>query len=388
MILIKNANLITMHEENYVNGNIVLENGKILAVGSNVSLEQYTNAEVIDAEGKFVTPGLVDPHCHIGIMEEGIRFEGNDTNEMSGPIYPELRGIDSLYSKDMAFEYTYKSGITTVNTGPGSANVIGGTFTAVKTFGESVEEMVIKEETSMKMALGENPKRVYGSNNKNPGTRMASAALMREWLFKAKEYHTKYNAWINKEKDAKEVPFDMKLHSLMRVFDGMIVKIHAHRRDDIMTAIRISKEFGLNTTIEHATEAYLIADQVKASGVPCIIGPTLGMASKYELVNKTFKSAKKLYDAGVEFAIMTDHPVITLDTTLVQAALFIKEGLGEFEALKALTITAAKLNGIEDRVGSLEIGKDADVVIWDGPIFDIMTRPEIVIINGQIVHRK
>ena len=388
MLIIKNANLITMSEHNYVNGSIVVDNGKIIAVGTDIILEQFGEAEVIDAEGKFVTPGLVDPHCHIGIMEEGIRFEGNDTNEMSGPIYPELRGIDSLYSKDMAFEYTYKAGITTVNTGPGSANVIGGTFTAVKTYGETVEAMVIKEETSMKMALGENPKRVYGSNNKNPGTRMASAALMREWLFKAKEYHNKLNAFLNGEEDAKEPAFDMKLHSLMRVFDGMIVKIHAHRRDDIMTAIRISKEFGLNTTIEHATEAYLIADEIKKSGVPCIIGPVLGMASKYELVNKSFKSAKVLEDTGIKFAIMTDHPVITLDTALVQAALFIKEGLSEEEALRSLTITAAELNGIEDRVGSLEVGKDADIVIWDGPIFEIMTRPEMVIIDGVIVHQK
>ncbi len=388
MLIIKNANLITMNVDNYVKGSIVVDNGKIVAVGTGIDLKQYGKVETIDAKGLFVTPGLVDPHCHVGVMEIGIQFEGNDTNEMSGPIYPELRGIDSLYSKDLAFEYTYKAGITTVNTGPGSANVIGGTFTAVKTYGETVEAMVIKEETAMKMALGENPKRVYGTTKKNPGTRMASAALMREWLFKAKEYHTKYHAFLNKEEDAKEPAFDMKLHSLMRVFDGMIVKIHAHRRDDIMTAIRISKEFGLNTTIEHATEAYLIADEVKASGVPCIIGPTLGMASKYELVNKSFKSAKVMADAGIEFAIMTDHPVITLDTTLVQAALFIKEGLSEFEALRSLTINAAKLNGIEDRVGSLEVGKDADIVIWDGAIFDIMTRPEMVIIDGQIVHQK
>lgn len=388
MIIIKNANLVTMDKENYVNGSIVIKGNKIVEVGSNVDLSKYKDAQIIDAEGKFVTPGLVDPHCHIGVMEEGIRFEGNDTNEMSGPIYPELRGIDSVYVKDMAFEYTYKSGITTVNTGPGSANVIGGTFCAMKTYGETVDEMIIKEETCMKMALGENPKRVYGTNNKNPGTRMASAALMREWLFKAKEYHNKYHAWLNKEEDAKEPAFDMKLHSLMRVFDGMLVKIHAHRADDIMTAIRISKEFGLNVTIDHATEAYLIPKQIKADNIRLIIGPTLGMASKYELVNKSFTSAKVLEDNEILFSIMTDHPVITLDTTLVQAALFIKEGLSELTALKALTINAAILNGIEDRVGSLEKGKDADIVIWDGPIFDIMTRPELVMIDGNVVHKK
>jgi len=240
----------------------------------------------------------------------------------------------------------------------------------------------------MKMALGENPKRVYSSGNKGPMTRMASAALMREWLFKAKDYHTKYNAYLKKEKDAKEPAFDMKLHSLMRVFDGMIVKIHAHRADDIMTAIRIAKELGLNATVDHATEAYLIPKQVKESGTSLIIGPTLGMASKYELVNKSFKSAKVLEDNDIEFAIMTDHPIITLDTTLVQAALFVKEGLSETKALEALTITSAKLNGIEDRVGSLEVGKDADIVIWDGPIFNIMTNTSYVIIDGKVVHKR
>ncbi len=388
MLVIKNALLYTMASENKVLGSIVVKDGKILEVGSSVDIKKYNDAKVIDAEGLIVTPGLVDPHCHIGVMEEGIRFEGNDTNEMSGPIYPELRGIDSVYVKDMAFEYTYKAGITTVNTGPGSANVIGGTFCAMKTYGETVEDMIIKEETTMKMALGENPKRVYGTGGKNPGTRMASAALMREWLFKAKEYHKKYHAFLNKEEDAKEPPFDMKLHSLMRVFDGMIVKIHAHRADDIMTAIRIAKEFDLNVTIDHATEAYLIPQSIQKDNVKLIIGPTLGMASKYELVNKSFKSAKVLEDNDIEFAIMTDHPVITLDTTLVQAALFVKEGLSEERALQALTITSAKLNGIEDRVGSLEVGKDADIVIWDGPVFDIMTRTKCVIINGEVVHEK
>lgn len=388
MIVIKNAKIFTVTNGTIENGFIALDGKKIVEIGPNYDESKYKDATVIDAKGKDLTPGLVDPHCHIGIMEEGIGFEGNDTNEMSGPIYPELRGIDSVYVKDMAFENTYKSGVTTVNTGPGSANVIGGTFTAMKTYGETVDEMIIKEETCMKMALGENPKRVYGTAKKNPATRMASAALMREWLFKAREYHKEYYAFINQVEDAKEPKFDMKLHSLMRVFDGMPVKIHAHRADDIMTAIRISKEFGLTTTIDHATEAYLIPAQVKESGVPLIIGPTLGYASKYELVNKSFKSAKVLEDYDIEFSIMTDHPIITLDTTLVQTALFIKEGLSKETALRSLTYTAAKLNGIEDRVGSLEVGKDADLVIWDGDMFDVYTSPSIVIINGEVVHQQ
>lgn len=385
MLIIKNGHILTMAGKTFKNGSVVMEGKKIVEVGD-VDLSKYKNADIIDAKGLLVTPGLVDPHCHIGVMEEGIRFEGNDTNEMSNPITPELRGIDSVYVKDMAFDYTYKAGITTVNTGPGSANVIGGTFCAIKTYGETVDEMVLKEETCMKMALGENPKRSYGSNGKTPVTRMASAALMREWLFKAKEYSEKVKAYEADKENETKPAFDMKLHALARVFDGMIVKIHAHRADDIMTAIRVIKEFGLNASIEHATEAYLIPKQIKAEGIPVIIGPTLGMASKYELVNKSFKSGKVLEDNGIEFAIMTDHPVITLDTTLVQAALFIKEGLSEEKALEGLTIASAKINGIDDRVGSLEIGKDADVVIWDGPIFDIMTRTTHVVINGEVVH--
>ncbi|MCF7927272.1 MAG: amidohydrolase [Candidatus Izimaplasma sp.] len=376
-----------MEDKKEFSGSIVIDGNKIKEIGEDIDLSAYKDAEVINADGAIVTPGLVDPHCHIGIMEEGIRFEGNDTNEISGPIYPELRGIDSVYVKDMAFEYTYKAGVTTVNTGPGSANIIGGTFTAMKTFGETVEDMVIKEETCMKMALGENPKRVYGSNQKNPATRMASAALMREWLFKAKEYHEKYTAWKNEEEDAKKPDFNMKLHSLMRVFDGMLVKIHAHRADDIMTALRIIDEFDLNATIDHATEAYLIKNEMKKRDAKLIIGPTLGMASKYELVNKSFKSAKILEDVGVEFSIMTDHPIITLDTMLVQAALFVKEGLSRQKALEALTITAAKMNGIDDSVGSLKVGKDADIVIWDGDLFDIMTKTKLVMINGEVVHK-
>jgi len=385
--VIKNANLYTMDKIQGDNGYVAIKEGKVLEVGRDFEASKFKDFEVIDALGKMVTPGLVDPHCHIGIMEEGIQFEGNDTNEMTNPIYPELRGIDSVYPHDKAFDYSMRSGITSVVTGPGSANVIGGTFTALKTVGNTVDEMIFKDEVCMKMALGENPKRVYSSQKKNPSTRMGTAALAREWLTKAKDYHTQLNAYEKGEEGATKPSFDMKLHSLMRVFDGLKVKIHAHRSDDIMTAIRIAKEFDLDMTIDHGTEAYLIPKEVKASGYPVILGPTLGHASKYELINKSFKSAKVLEDEGIEFAIMTDHPIVTLDTTLVQAALFIKDGLSKENALKALTINAATLNGIDDRVGSLAPGKDADVVIWDGDIFDIQTRPNLVLVNGQITHK-
>ena len=388
MILIKNAKLFTLSEINNELGFIALKNGKIEAVGKEYDEKNYQDYQIIDAEGLVVTPGLVDPHCHIGIMEEGIQFEGNDTNEMTNPVYPELRGLDSVYPHDRAFSYTASSGVTSVVTGPGSANVIGGTFTALKTVGKTVDEMVFKTEVCMKMALGENPKRVYSSQKKAPSTRMASAALIREWLIKARDYREQLIAFENQEENATKPSFDMKLHSLMRVFDGMKVKIHAHRSDDIMTAIRIAKEFDLDASIDHATEAYLIPDAVKASGYPMILGPTLGYSSKYELIHRSFKSAKILEDYNIPFAIMTDHPVITLDVTLIQAALFVKEGLSREKALSALTIDAATINGIEDRVGSLEVGKDADVVIWNGDLFDIMTRPKLVVIDGAIVHPK
>jgi len=388
MHVIKNATLYTMNKINGENGYIAFENGIIKEVGRTFDKARFKDATIIDAEGKIVTPGLVDPHCHIGVMEEGIQFEGNDGNEMSNPVTPELRGLDSVYPNDTAFAYTRASGVTTVVTGPGSANAIGGTFTALKTVGNTVDEMMLKEECSMKMALGENPKRVYSGKQKTPFTRMATAALIREWLMKARDYHESMTRYDAGEEDSKKPTFDMKLHSLSRVFEGLKVKIHAHRSDDIMTAIRIAKEFGLDMSVEHATEAYLITDAIKASGVPLILGPTLGHASKYELINKSFESGAVLEKAGITFAIMTDHPVITTESTLIQAALFIKHGLSTHKAMEAITINAARINGIDDRVGSLEQGKDADIVIWDNALFDIMTRPDKVFIEGTIVHEK
>lgn len=388
MKVIKNAQLFTMESLNNETGYVAFKDGKIEAVGRDFDPAAFKDYKIIDAKGKIVTPGLVDPHCHIGIMEEGIQFEGNDTNETTNPIYPELRGIDSFYPNDSAFRYALNAGVTSVVSGPGSANVIGGTFDAYKTMGKTADEMVFQRDVCMKMALGENPKRVYSSQKKNPSTRMASAALMREWLIKAKEYHEAMQKYLNKEEETKKPTFDMKLDSLARVFDGMKIKIHAHRSDDIMTAIRIAKEFDLDITIDHGTEAHLIVKTLKKTDTKVILGPTLGTGTKYETKHRSFKSAKILADHGVEFAVMTDHPVISLENTLVQLALFVKEGLDRFKALEAVTSNAAKLNGIESRVGSLKQGKDADIVIWDGDLFDIMTRPQSVYINGECITDK
>jgi imidazolonepropionase-like amidohydrolase len=390
MYLIKNANLISMKDINYRVTDILIEEGKIKAIGK-LNAKDYPNHQVIDAMKRYVTPGIVDPHCHIGIYEEAIGFEGADVNEMTNPVFPELRAIDAIKPQDVAFLEALQSGVTTVCTGPGSANVIGGTFCVLKTYGQTVDDMVVVRESSMKMALGENPKRVYNGKAQSPSTRMASAALIREALTKAKEYQAKKEKYAQDLEAGKEVAkpeFNMKWESLSRVFSGFPVKIHAHQQDDIATAIRISEEFGLNMTVEHATEGHLIADYLVKHNQRVIIGPTLGSKSKYELRNKSFKAAKILSDKKVKFAIMTDHPVIHLANALTQVGIFVREGLPELEGLRAVTLYAAEINNIAERVGSIEVGKDADVVIWDNHPLHYLTKTDFVFINGEIVHKK
>lgn len=385
MILIKNANLLTMEEINYQKMDVLISDGKIKAIGK-FNESEYLEALVIDAKERFVTPGLVDPHCHVGMIESTIGWAGSDVNEITNPVTPELRAIDGIKPHDPCFKEALESGVTTVCTGPGSANIIGGTFTALKPLGKTVDEMILVKEIAMKMALGENPKRCYGNMKNSPSTRMASAAIMREWLFKAQKYHQRKQEYL-KNKDVKEPEFNMKLEALSRVFDGMLVKIHAHQADDIATAVRIAEEFGLNVSIDHCTEGYLIPETLKKNNTKVIIGPTLGNKSKYELKEKSFDSGKVLYQNGVEFAIMTDHPVIEQKHTLVQLALFVKAGLPELEALKAVTINAAKMCQIDHLVGSIKEEKDANIVIWSGNPLDIMTNADIVILDGKVVKK-
>ena len=390
MYLIKNANLVSMAQINYEMTDILVENGKIAKIG-NLSEKDYPEAIIIDANNQYVTPGVVDPHCHIGIFEEAIGFEGADGNEATSPITPELRAIDAIKPQDVAFQESLEAGVTTVCTGPGSANLIGGTFCIMKTYGKTMDDMIVVKESSMKMALGENPKRVYGHRTQSPSTRMASAALIREALVKAKEYKERLNDYeqsLQENKEVKKPEFNAKNDALARVFDGFPVKIHAHQQDDIVTAIRIIEEFGLNATIEHATEGYLIADYLKQHNQRVIIGPTLGSKSKYELRNKSFSAGKVLKDAGVEFAIMSDHPVIHLANALTQVGIFVRDGLDELSALRAVTIDAARLNHIDQRVGSIEVGKDADIVIWDGHPLHYLTKTSKVFVNGELVHKK
>ena len=383
MILIKNANLISMEEINFEICDILVE-GKLISKIGKLDEKDYPNAKVIDAKGKYVTPGLVDPHCHVGLMESTIGWAGSDVNEATTPITPELRGIDGIKPHDECFKEALESGVTTVCLGPGSANLIGGTFAAIKTKGNTVDEMILVPELAMKMALGENPKRVYGNSKTSPQTRMASAALIREWLFKAKNYYDKKQEALKDPENNKGPEFNMKLESLSRVFDGLPVKLHAHQADDIATAMRIKREFNLNMTIEHCTEGYLIVEALKENNQMVIIGPTMHNKSKYELKAKSFDSGRILYENGILFSIMTDHPVIEQKHTLIQVALFVKAGLPKFEALKAVTINAAKTCFIDHLVGSIKEGKHADIVIWSGDPLDIMTNAETVILNGQI----
>ena len=378
-----------MADVNYELRDILINKGKIVKIAKNINEDDYKNATVIKAVGRYVTPGLIDAHCHLGILEE-VYKEGNDVNEFSNPVTPHLRAIDGINPFDRYFKSALEAGITTVNIGPGSANLIGGTFAILKLRGKTVEDMVMVEESAMKMALGENPKGSYGGRGQAPHTRMASAAIIREQLTKAKQYHIDYQMYLEKLNNGEDVKFniDVRMHSLKRVFEGLPIKIHAHRADDIQTAVRILEEFNLNYTIEHCTEGYMIPEFLSKHQVRCVIGPTMNYKSKPEVQNKTFEAGRILNDFKVPFAIMTDHPVIELDNTMLQLGRFVRSGLNELDALKAVTINAAKLTNIDDRVGSIEVGKDADIVIWSHNPFHYLAQPKTILIDGKIIYKK
>jgi imidazolonepropionase-like amidohydrolase len=385
MLLIKNARVLTMAGEDDENGDILIDGKVIKAIGT--QLEAPEEAEVIDGTGKWVMPGIIDAHCHIGMWEDGMGFEGADGNEATDPVTPHLRAIDGINPEDASFREAREHGITAVVTGPGSANVVGGQFAALKTYGRRVDDMIIKEPLAVKVAFGENPKRVYDSQRKAPSTRMATAAILRETLVKAQEYQKKLQKG---QKDPEKLPErDLKLEPLVKVLNREIpMKAHAHRADDILTALRIAKEFNIDITLDHCTEGYRIIDYLIDEDAKVILGPLLSERSKIELRNLSFKAPGIFAKAGMKFALMTDHPVIPIQYLPVCAAIAVKEGLDEMEALKAITIYPAQITGIDDRVGSLEPGKDADVVIYDGHPLEYRTRTEMVLINGEVVFRR
>ena len=382
MLYIKNGYIKTMAGPDIENGAILIDdNGKIAAVGADIPCPE--GAQVIDAEGRLVTPGCVDAHCHIGLDNQGMGWEGRDYNEIVDPITPQMRAIDSINPMDEAFGLGLQGGVTTVCTGPGSANVVGGTFVAMKLAGKRVDNMIVKEPLAMKCAFGENPKRCYGQGSKKaPMTRMGTAALLRELLFKTRRYM--------EDKDAGKNPgFDFKLESMIPVMKGELpLKAHAHRHDDILTSIRIAKEFGVKLTLDHCTDGALIADELAKEGLPAFVGPTFGGKSKIELINKSFDTPKVLREAGVDIAIITDAPVIPIQYLPMCAGLAHNAGLDYEESWKAITSAAAKLTGIGDRVGSLEVGKDGDVVIWTAdPMTVLAAESACTIVDGKIVYQ-
>lgn len=383
MILIHNGHIKTMAGQDLPNGAVLIgDDGKILSVAPSIDVPQ--DCTVIDAQGKLVTPGCIDAHCHIGLDNEAVGWEGMDYNEIVDPLTPHMRAIDSIYPQDEAFELAVQGGVTTACTGPGSANVVGGTFAVIKLYGNRVDNMILKDAVAMKCAFGENPKRCYGQGGKKaPMTRMGVAALLREILFKTRRYM--------EDKAAGKTPgFDMKLEAMVPVLEGkMPLKAHAHRADDILTAIRIAKEFGVQMTLDHCTDGACIADELAKEGFPAFVGPSLGTKSKVELSNKSFSTAGELQRAGVDVSIITDAPVIPLQYLPMCAGLAADAGMDAEEAWKAITINPATALGIADRVGSLEPGKDADIVIWTAdPITTLAAAACVTIIDGKVIYQK
>jgi imidazolonepropionase-like amidohydrolase len=362
---------------------IRVNDGKITEIAPNLS--PVKGETVVNAAGLRVYPGFVDAHSHLGLDNYGMGYEGHDYNEMNDIVACHLRGLDSFNPLERGVRHALEGGVTTVGTGPGSANVLGGTFLAVKTHGVCVDDMVIRESVAMKCAFGENPKRCYQS--KGDSARMTTAAKLREMLFNARDYMARMDA----AEDASKMPkFDMKMEALLPVLRGEIpLKAHAHRADDICTAIRIAKEFGVKMTLEHCTEGHLIPEIVARSGFPVAVGPTLTNASKIELCNKTFETPGVLHRAGCQVSIITDSPVIPQQNLPMCAALAMDAGLPEEEAWKAITINPAQSIGIADRVGSLEPGKDGDVVIWTAdPMHTVAAASAVTIVDGKVVFQR
>lgn len=405
MLLIRRGTVYTMEGPVYEKGYVLCKENKIVEVGEDFSKSKYASREedmeVIDATDCMVMPGILEAHCHVGITEEQKGLEGDDCNEGTNPITPQLRAIDAINPMDAAFKNAMEAGITGLMVGPGSSNVVGGQFAFVKTHGRCIDDMLVKTPTAMKVAFGENPKKTYGGQGNIPSTRMAIAAMLREELSKAKEYAisrgeledtaAKENvgdACVGESKtDALQV--DFCLEPWIPVLKGEIpLKAHVHRTDDILTAIRIGKEFELNVTLDHCSEGHLIIEEIKKSGYAAIVGPAMTSRNKIEVRNVDFKTPGELQKAGITVAITTDHPVTLIQYLPICAGMAVKKGMDYMEALKAITINPAKICGVADRVGSLKEGKDSDIAIFDGNPLEVATQNLYTIIDGQVVWDK
>ncbi len=387
MLIIKNARILTMSERGEIEkGYIVIDNGIITDLGEMEELKAtYNNIEEIDADGAIVTPGLVDAHSHIGIWEDGLNFEGADGNEETDPITPHLRAIDAVNPMDRAFEEALGAGVTTVVTGPGSANPIGGQIIAMKTCGRCVDKMTIAAPVGIKVAFGENPKVVYNDKSQTPTTRMAIAAQIREALYKACEYLEQTERYHSGEQD--DLPdYDIKCEALIPLLKKEIpMHAHVHRADDIFTAIRIAKEFKLRLVLVHATEGHIIAKELKEEGYPVLSGPILTDRSKPELKNMNEANPAILTAEGVETALITDHPETPEKNFLLCAGMAMRNGMSRQNSLKAMTSVPAHICGVDNRVGKIEKGLDADIVIWNGNPPDITATARVVILGGDVV---
>jgi len=368
------------------NGTVLIEDGKITAVGAGLAVPD--GAQVIDAAGQWVLPGFIEVHGHVGVHEEAQGWAGSDTNEMTEPVTAQVRALDAINPADLGFRDAISGGVLAVNVNPGSGNPIGGQTVALRCWGRTVDEMLLREPSGLKSALGENPKRVYGEQGKMPSTRLGTAAVIRGAFVAAANYLAKLDAEAAKpEADRKPVDRDLKLEALGRVLRREIPwRQHCHRADDIATAMRIAEEFGYDLVIDHGTEAHLVADLLAAKNIPVIIGPLFTSRSKVELLNRSLANPGRLARAGVTIAITTDHPVVPIHFLVHQATLAVKEGLDRDTALAALTINPARIAGVDGRLGSIEPGKDADLVLWSGDPLDVFSRAQRALIGGREIY--
>jgi imidazolonepropionase-like amidohydrolase len=385
-VAITGGRVVPITGEPVAGGTVLIADGRITAVGAGLAVP--SGATVIDATGSWVLPGFIEAHGHVGVSEEAQGWAGEDTNEMTEPVTAQVRAIDAINPADLGFRDAVTGGVLAVNVNPGSGNPIGGQTAALKCWGRTVDEMVLRAPSGMKSALGENPKRVYGNKEKMPSTRLGTAAVIRSALVDAANYLARLEDRERKpEADRAPVDRDLKLEALGRVLRREIPwRQHCHRADDIATAIRIADEFGYDLVIDHGTEAHLLADIIAARGIPVIIGPLFTSRAKVELRNRSLANPGRLAAAGVTIAITTDHPVVPIHFLVHQATLAVKEGLDPATALAALTINPARIAGIDERLGSIEPGKDADLVIWSGDPLDVRSRVRRALIEGTEIY--
>jgi imidazolonepropionase-like amidohydrolase len=380
--LIKNGMLYDLKNNKYNKKDIAIKDGKIEEISENLS-EHYEDAEVINVKEKFVFPGFIDCHTHLGIIEECTGKIGADNNETSDPVTPHLNGIDGINPFDISFKDAMKSGITCVMSGPGSNNVVGGRNVALKTCGTIIDKMVIKNPAGFKVSLGENPLSTYGINDKCPVTRMGSAALIRELFMRTEDY-------IVRKENKRIEERDIRLEAVVPLLKGEIpLRVHAHRADDIVTAVRIAEEFNISKmVIEHGTEAHLVKSYLKEKNIPVAYGPFLTPRIKMELKARKYGSIVELFEAGVKTALITDHPYNSIDCLRTVAAIALAQGLSFKDAIKSITVNAAEILNCQERIGKLEVGYDADIVVYDGNPLDIKSKVELTIINGEIVFKR